>query len=66
MQSKPAYAKIQDGGERHLENQLYVITTVFMVHFAQIFTIAPHQLAVFENAIEDRINENTRWRRPPS
>jgi hypothetical protein len=66
MQSKPGYAKIQDGGERHLENQLYVITTVFMVDFAQIFTIAPYQLAVYENAIENGKSENPRWRRTPS
>jgi hypothetical protein len=36
------------------ENQYTVITTVFMrTDFAQIFTIAPYQLAVYENAIEN-------------
>jgi hypothetical protein len=39
MQSKPAYARIQDGGERHLENQLYVITTILWFDFVQILTI---------------------------
>jgi hypothetical protein len=29
--------KIQDGGGRHLENQVYVITTVFMVRFFSSF-----------------------------
>jgi hypothetical protein len=66
MPSETGYTKIQDGGGRHLENQLYVITTVFMNRFVQIFTIAPYHLAVFENAIGNGINENPRWRRPPS
>jgi hypothetical protein len=39
MQSKAGQAEIQDGGGRHLENQLglYVITTVFMVRFCSNF-----------------------------
>jgi hypothetical protein len=37
MQSKSGQAEIQDGGGRHLENQLYVITTVFMVRFCSSF-----------------------------
>jgi hypothetical protein len=34
--------------------------------FVQVSTIAPYQPAVFENATGNGINENTRWRRPPS
>jgi hypothetical protein len=37
MQSKAGQAEIQDGGERQLENQLYVITTVFMVQLCSNF-----------------------------
>jgi hypothetical protein len=37
MQSKPAHAEIQDGGERHLENQFFVITRVFMVRLCSNF-----------------------------
>jgi hypothetical protein len=37
MQSKIGQTKIQYGGGRHLENQLYVITTVFMVRFCSNF-----------------------------
>jgi hypothetical protein len=115
MQSKTGQAEIQNGGGRHLENQLYVITTVLMVRlrsnfyhgtvqssgvrksnrkrdkrkykmaaasilkiiytsklpylwsdFAQIFTIAPSQLAVYENEIEGVKSENRRWRRKQS
>jgi hypothetical protein len=31
--------------------------------FAQIFTLAPYQLAVYENKIESVKSENPRWRR---
>jgi hypothetical protein len=34
--------------------------------FVQVFNIAPYYPAVFENAIGNGINENTRWRQPPS
>jgi hypothetical protein len=37
MPSETGYTKIQDGGGRHLENQLYVITTVFMNRFSSNF-----------------------------
>jgi hypothetical protein len=37
MPSKTGQAEIQDGGGRHLENHLYVITTVFMVRFCSNF-----------------------------
>jgi hypothetical protein len=37
MPSKAGQAEIQDGGGRHLENQIYVITTVFMVTFCSNF-----------------------------
>ena len=37
MELKMRKAEIQDGGERHLENQLYVITTVFMIRFCSNF-----------------------------
>jgi hypothetical protein len=37
MQLKTGEAEIQDGGGRHLENQLYVITTVFVVRFCSSF-----------------------------
>jgi hypothetical protein len=55
MQSKTGQAKIQDGGGRHLENQLYVITTVFMSRFcSNFFAIAPHQLDSFRECNRKR------------
>jgi hypothetical protein len=56
MQSETGQAEIQDGGGRHLENQLYVITTVFMIRLCSNFyhSTAPYQLAVFENVIGKR------------
>jgi hypothetical protein len=63
MQSKPGYAKIQDGGERHLENQLYVMTTVFTGRFYSSFyhSAVPPSRVRKCNQIQDM--KNSRWRR---
>jgi hypothetical protein len=63
MQSKTGKAKVQDGGERHLENQLYVMTTVFMGRFHSNFyhSAVPPSRVRKCNQIQDK--KNSRWRR---
>jgi hypothetical protein len=55
MQSKTGQAEIQDGGGRHLQNQLYVITTVIMVRLCSNFYHSTVPIAVSENAIGNGI-----------
>jgi hypothetical protein len=57
MQSKTGKAKIQDGGERHIENQLYVMTTVFMGRFYSNFYRSAVPPSRVRNAIKSRIRK---------